>query len=168
MLDTAVERCDVNRQHFGSEQRWGYLMKRSRGDAMYDGFVKFDLKNAAVNAVVEYGEGCLGGECFFIPKQSAASGPEDAGWLVDIVYAAPPPLPQLRWHCRDAQLVGRCSAQQQQSHLCIWDAERLHLSTEPIARVAVPDRVPFGVHSNFLSAVELAQQWHTFQHAQPH
>jgi carotenoid cleavage dioxygenase-like enzyme len=89
MLDTAVERCDVNRRHFGSEQRWGYLMKRSHTHPMYDGFVKFDLKNAAVNAVVEYGEGCLGGECFFIPKASSASAPEDAGWVVDIVYAAP-------------------------------------------------------------------------------
>ena len=85
MLECAVERCDVNRQHFGSEQRWGYLMKRSHHHPMYDGFVKFDLKHAAVNAVVEYGDGCLGGECFFIPKSTAASAPEDAGWLVDIV-----------------------------------------------------------------------------------
>ncbi len=100
MLDTAVERCDVNRQRFGSEQRWGYLMKRSHEHPMYipsppalcfcnnlnmyDGFVKFDLKNAVVNAVVEYGDGCLGGECFFIPK-ACAEAAEDAGWLVDIV-----------------------------------------------------------------------------------
>jgi carotenoid cleavage dioxygenase-like enzyme len=60
-------------------------MKRSHHHPMYDGFVKFDLKHAAVNAVVEYGDGCLGGECFFIPKSTAASAPEDAGWLVDIV-----------------------------------------------------------------------------------
>ena len=161
MLDTAVERCDVNREHFGAQQRWGYLMKRSHLHPMYDGFVKFDLKNAAVNAVVEYGDGCLGGECFFIPKQSALSGPEDAGFLVDIVYALP--LPQLRLHSHS----GRYSTQQQQSHLCIWDAERLHLSTQPIARVVMPHRIPFGVHSNWLSAAELAQQWQTYQAQKP-
>jgi carotenoid cleavage dioxygenase-like enzyme len=140
MLDTAVERCDTNRQLFGHPQRWGYLMKRSCSHPMYDGFVKFDLSNGTVNAVVEYGDGCLGGECFFIPKATCSSAPEDSGWIIDVVY----------------------STVLQQSHLCIWDAEQLHVSAAPVARVALPHRVPFGVHSNFLSAEELALQWHTF------
>jgi carotenoid cleavage dioxygenase-like enzyme len=55
------------------------------------------------------------------------------------------------------------STQLQQSHLCIWDAERLHLSTLPIARVVMPHSVPFGVHSNFLDAEELQLQWAKFQ-----
>ena len=42
------------------------------------------------------------------------------------------------------------------SELCIWDAEAL--TQEPIAKVRMPHRVPFGVHANWLSEEELAQQ----------
>lgn len=134
MEHVAVERCDVNRMKLGGAQRFGYLMKRAQGQPMYDGFVKYDLHKERVDAVVEYGVGQLGGECLFVP---AEGGAEDEGYLLDIVY----------------------DTVRESSELRIWEAHRIGEGrTEPVARIHLPQRVPYGVHGNWLRADELMQQ----------
>ena len=102
-------------------------------EEMYDGFVKFDLKNETVLATVPYGKGRFGGEAFFQPREGAID--EDDGWLMDIVY----------------------DKNTDSSELCIWDARYLD-SSEPIAVVKAPHRIPYGVHGLFLTPSELERQ----------
>ena len=128
-----VERGDVNRQFFGRKQRYAYLMSRTNGSPMYNGFVKYDLLEEKISGRVDYGPGKLGGECFFV---AANGGEEDSGYLIDIVHD----------HKTDS------------SQTVIYDAKSL-LCT---AKIHMPERVPFGVHANWLSPKELMAQW------QPH
>ena len=79
--------------------------------------------------------------------------------------AGPPESSLAKGRKKKRNFLNFNSSLQEQSHLCIWDAEMLHLSSQPIARIIMPQRVPFGVHSNFLNAEELALQWQTFQDA---
>jgi carotenoid cleavage dioxygenase-like enzyme/acyl-CoA reductase-like NAD-dependent aldehyde dehydrogenase len=136
LTDLPGERCDVNRRYFGQRQRWGYLMRRCEGREMYDGFVAYDLLEERVQAVVDYGPACFGGEALFVPKPNGDR--ENDGWLMDIVY----------------------DEGSQSSTLRIWDAAAVTTGrTEPIARVKMPHRVPYGVHGNWLTPEQLARQW---------
>lgn len=129
----ATERCAINDNFIGEkEPQFGYLMMRGP-EEMYDGFVKFDLKNETVLATVPYGKGRFGGEAFFQPREGATD--EDDGWLMDIVY----------------------DKNTDSSELCIWDARSLD-SAEPIAVVKAPHRIPYGVHGLFLTPSELERQ----------
>ena len=84
-------------------------------------------------AKVDYGNGRFGGEAFFQPREGATQ--EDDGWLFDIVY----------------------DKNTDSSELCIWDARDLSTS-EPIAKVQSPHRIPYGVHALFLTPDQLALQ----------
>ena len=56
-----------------------------RGDEeMYNEFIKYNIEKDIVDAVVEYGEGKLGGEVLFVSKQNLKN--EDDGYLIDIIY----------------------------------------------------------------------------------
>eukprot|EP00929_Paragymnodinium_shiwhaense_P124172 TRINITY_DN9920_c0_g1_i1.p1 TRINITY_DN9920_c0_g1~~TRINITY_DN9920_c0_g1_i1.p1 ORF type:complete len:1103 (-),score=269.46 TRINITY_DN9920_c0_g1_i1:280-3588(-) len=135
-----VERLGYNPKFFGSkDQRYVYLMKRAEGKEMYEGFVKFDLKDEKPVAVVSYGSEDAprrGGECFFVEDPTGKE--EEDGWLIDIVY----------------------DEKADTSEVCIWDARTLAPGkTDPVAKVELNRRVPYGVHANFLTHEELALQW---------
>ena len=133
-----TERCEVNRSFIGKPTtEWAYLMKRGE-DSMYDGVIKYNLQTNQVDTVVEFGPKRQGGECLFIPKAGAEK--EDAGYLIDIIFEG------------DEKAEDGIGF----SELCIWDAEAL--TTEPIAKVAMPHRIPFGVHANWLEEAELKKQ----------
>lgn len=134
-----VERLGYNPKFFGSkEQKYVYLMKRAEGAEMYEGFVKFDLEKEAPVVVVPYGTSenpRRGGECFFVEDPTGSK--EEDGWLIDIVYDSVTDL----------------------SEVFIYDAKTLESSTDPVAKVELGRRVPYGVHANFLTHEELALQW---------
>jgi carotenoid cleavage dioxygenase-like enzyme len=133
-----TERCEVNRDFVGKDTaQWAYLMKRG-SDAMYDGFIKYDMKKDTIDTVVEFGEKRLGGEALFVSREGATC--EDDGYLMDIIFDGT---------TKGSDGVGT-------SELCIWDAAKL--SEGPIACVDIPQRVPFGVHANWLTQAELAAQ----------
>lgn len=131
----ATERCSINDNCIGEvEPRYAYLMLRGSQE-MYDGFVKFDLKEEKIVATVPYGHGRFGGEAFFQPREGATE--EDDGYLIDIIY----------------------DKNTDSSELCIWDAKDLLVNAEPIASVVAPRRIPYGVHASFLTAEQLEYQW---------
>jgi carotenoid cleavage dioxygenase-like enzyme len=128
-----TERCSTNDEYIGGrEPRYAYLMLRGK-EEMYDGFVKYDLREGAVLLTVKYGPRRFGGEAFFQPRPGASE--EDDGWLMDIVY----------------------DKATDSSELCIWDARALD-GGAPIAKVKAPHRIPYGVHGLFLSPEQLEKQ----------
>ncbi len=101
-------------------------MKRSENAEMYDGFVKYNTETDSCENVVQYPHNRLGGECLFVSKENPTK--EDDGYLIDIIY----------------------DPRTQKSDVCVWDASDL-TSSEPITRVILDIRVPFGVHANFMT-----------------
>ena len=130
----ATERCAHNEDYLGErEPRYAYLMLRG-DEEMYGGLAKFDLREEKVVARVSYGERRFGGEAMFHPRPGATE--EDDGWLMDIVY--------------DKNTEG--------SELCIWEARGIATGDGPVAKVALPHRVPYGVHGIFLTPGQLRAQ----------
>jgi carotenoid cleavage dioxygenase-like enzyme len=78
--------------------------------------------------VQELGPGQIPGECVFVPK--SAQSPEDDGWLLSLV--------------RDSE--------RDISELVVLDAG--HFGAAPVARVRLPQRVPFGIHGSWVPAAE--------------
>ena len=72
----------------------------------------------------EYGFGRGGAEPVFVPRQGATE--EDAGWIFSLVY----------------------DATTDQSELCILDAQ--DITGPEVARIHLPQRVPFGFHGNWV------------------
>lgn len=109
--------------------RYAYLALFGEGIS-YTGTVKHDMvKGTAV--VHDYGRGCAAGEPIFVPKQNAQS--EDNGWILTLVY----------------------DGNSNSSDLVILDA--LNFEAPPIAKVKLPQRVPFGFHGEWISESSLLE-----------
>lgn len=91
--------------------------------------LKYDLQTHSCQKH-PVGAGRYGGEGVFVPRPDAQR--EDDGWLVTYVFD---------------QAEGR-------SELIVVDAREF--SAEPVARVQIPARVPFGFHGIWLSEEQLA------------
>ncbi|HEX3548854.1 MAG TPA: carotenoid oxygenase family protein, partial [Candidatus Elarobacter sp.] len=98
----------------------------SAGDER-SGLRKYDLA-AGTSVVRDFGAGTFAAEAVFVPREGSHG--EDDGWLMAFVYDAG----------RDA------------SDFVVLDAATL----ETTATVALPQRVPFGFHGNWISDAELA------------
>lgn len=95
------------------------------------GLVKYD--HASGSSVRHpHGPGRKGGEPVFVPRTDAKS--EDDGWLVTFVY----------------------DEAEQKSELVVVDA--LDFTAEPLARIKLPTRVPYGFHGTWLGADKFDQQ----------
>lgn len=126
------ERLDDRPQEFprvdprliGRRHRYGYTAESSLlpGEEG-SAILKHDLQAGTVEAH-ELGDGRVPGEPTFIP---AEGGAEDEGWLVTFVYDA----------ARDA------------SDLIVLDAT--DPTGAPVASVAMPQRVPYGFHGNWVA-----------------
>ena len=68
-VDFCVERLDYNRDYCGQKSKYINLMKRG-DEEIYNKFIKYNIEKDIVDAVVEYGEGKLGGEVLFVSKQN--------------------------------------------------------------------------------------------------
>lgn len=93
--------------------------------ASMDRFLKIDLRTGATTEHL-HGPGRLGGEGVFVPRPGAVS--EDDGWLVTYVH----------------------DRAEDTSELVILDAHAF--DAEPVARVPLPRRVPYGFHGTWLPA----------------
>ena len=71
------------------------------------------------------GDGCKGGEAIFAPRKNATS--EDDGYVIVFVW----------------------DEVNQQSECRIIDAQ--NFEAEPVARIQVPHRVPFGFHASWVA-----------------
>jgi len=120
--DRGEEFPRVDERVVGRPHRYGYAA--NVGDAFAHGpLLKFDLKEGTTS-VHDFGKGQVTGEAVFVPRSPDAA--EDDGWLLSIVY--------------DAASDG--------SDLVILDAQ--DFDAAPIARVHLPQRVPFGFHGNWV------------------
>jgi carotenoid cleavage dioxygenase-like enzyme len=111
----------------GLPNRYGYAGRATRWEAelvQFTGVVKWELETGR-SWVHHYGDTCEAGEAVFAPDPEGTG--EDAGWLLNLVY----------------------DRATDRSELVVLDAG--DLDAEPVARVHLPRRVPFGFHGNWLA-----------------
>jgi carotenoid cleavage dioxygenase len=94
-------------------------------DEGFRGLLKYDF-HKGTNVEHDFGPGCATGEGVFVPAGARAG--EDEGYVLSFVY--------------DGRTNG--------SKFVILDAQ--DFAKPPIAEVALPQRVPFGFHGNWVPA----------------
>jgi carotenoid cleavage dioxygenase len=110
----------LNEGYLGRRHRYGYASRFAPTDLpKFDGLLKFDLDRSEVRAH-SFGTGRYGGEGVFVPRPGATE--EDDGWLMTFVH----------------------DEGENRSELAIVSARAME--GEPIARVLLPGRVPYGFH----------------------
>ncbi|MBD3883986.1 carotenoid oxygenase family protein [Phormidium tenue FACHB-886] len=125
--DRSCEFPRINEQYLGRPIRYGYA-GNSAPTAMpkFDGLLKFDLDNQHVQ-MHPFGTGRYGGEGVFVPRPEAIA--EDDGWLMTFVH----------------------DETQDKSELVIVSTQAM--TDEPIARIQMPQRVPYGFHGAWVPSV---------------
>ena len=115
----------VNENLLGRKTQYGYVGKMAHSqNPLFDGVIKYDFANGK-SQTHEFGKYRYGGEAVFAPCPHATD--EDAGWLVTFVY----------------------DESSQTSELVVINAQ--DITSEPIARVMIPQRVPYGFHGIWIS-----------------
>lgn len=130
--DATIEFPKVADARVGRPARYGYAGRHVRGERVLtlDGVIKYDLERGA-QSVCAFPGGGRGGEFVFVPRRGATA--EDDGWLVGFVHDG----------AREA------------SDLVALDARTM--DPEPVARVKLPVRIPYGFHGTWVPAGELAR-----------
>ncbi|MEP0910689.1 carotenoid oxygenase family protein [Leptolyngbya sp. GB1-A1] len=125
--DCPCEFPRINEQYLGRPIRYGYAGK-SAPTAMpkFNGLLQFDLAHQSVQTH-SFGTGRYGGEGVFVPRPGATT--EDDGWLMTFVH----------------------DETQSTSELIIVAAQAM--TDEPIARVLMPQRIPYGFHGTWIAFV---------------
>ncbi|MGF1675957.1 MAG: carotenoid oxygenase family protein [Rivularia sp. (in: cyanobacteria)] len=127
--DVPSEFPRVNDNFLGQPTRYGYAGKMKEGSMpLFDGVIKYDL-NSGKSQTHEFGEARYGGEAVFVPRASGSG--EDEGWVMTFVY----------------------DSDEDTSELVIVDAQ--DMTSAPIARVLIPQRVPYGFHGDWVSEEKL-------------
>lgn len=127
--DVPSEFPRVNENFLGQKTRYGYTGKMAKSSMpLFDGIIKYDF-NTGRSQTHEFGTGRYGGEAVFVPHPDAKA--EDDGWLVTFVYNTP----------------------EETSELVVVSAQ--DITSEPIARVIIPQRVPYGFHGAWVSEEQL-------------
>lgn len=127
--DVSGEFPRVNENLLGQKTRYGYIAQwGDSSQPLFDGLIKYDFSNGTSESH-EFGEGRYGGEAIFAPRPNATA--EDDGWLVTFV------------HDEAADT----------SELVVINAQ--DVSSEPVARVLIPQRVPYGFHAAWVSEEQL-------------
>ncbi|KAM7252085.1 hypothetical protein ACFE04_023968 [Oxalis oulophora] len=130
-LDFAV----INQNHIGKQNRYIYA---AVGDPMpkISGIVKLDVSKAGMGdctvASRMFGEGCYGGEPFFVAREPEnPEAEEDDGYVVSYVH----------------------DERRGESTFLVMDAKSANLET--VAAVKLPCRVPYGFHGLFVRERDL-------------
>lgn len=118
----------INEQYMGRPTRYGYAGQIVPGSIpLFDGILKFDFQRGSTQTHA-FGEGRYGGEAVFVPRPQASA--EDDGWLMTFVH----------------------DEGEQTSELVVIDAQAI--ADEPVARVLIPQRVPYGFHATWLGLAQ--------------
>jgi len=122
--DRAIEFPRIDDRRAGLEHRYSYAVSGfSFGGPAGVDLVKYDTRSGAAEAH-SFGPGMVPGEAVFVPASPGAE--EDEGFVMTFVYAA----------ARDG------------SDFVVLDAR--NFSGPPLARIELPQRVPFGFHGNWI------------------
>ncbi|MGJ5630215.1 carotenoid oxygenase family protein [Nostoc sp. CALU 1950] len=123
--DVASEFPRVNENLLGRKTRYGYSNKAADSPLpLFEGIIKYDFSSGK-SQTHEFGEGRYGGEAVFAPRPGATA--EDDGWLMTFV------------HDEDSDT----------SELVVVNAQ--DVTAEPVARVIIPQRVPYGFHGAWVA-----------------
>jgi len=122
--EQAMEFPQINRQRWGRNYRYGYSLTIGVEDdhVAYDnatGFIKFDMQTGTSQRY-DFAKGVSPAEPFFVPAAGATD--EEHGYILGYVF----------------------EPSTNSSDLWIMEAE--NIAAGPIARVKLPQRVPFGFH----------------------
>jgi len=128
--DIVTEFPRVDERRLGRRHRFGYMAAREPelndgAQPLWTAVRKYDLERGGVTER-RFGAGNGVGEPLFVPRTASAG--EDDGWVLVLVYDA----------ARDT------------SDFWILDAQ--DVAGEPVARVTLPHRVPYGFHGNWVAA----------------
>lgn len=120
--DTRIEFPRYDERRTGTQHRYTYAVADDDGTGR--AVVRYDVRDGA-QQVHRFVPGTFPGEFTFVPAHAGAA--EDAGWLIGFAYDA----------ARDV------------SDLVVLDAS--DIAAPPVATVALPVRVPFGFHGNWIA-----------------
>ncbi len=133
--------CDfprINEYLTGRQTQYGYtarlVLAPENESPLFDGLLKYNLATGESQAH-EFGQGRYGGEAVFVPRPGATD--EDDGWLLTFVH----------------------DSRESQSELVVINA--LDVTAPPIARLLIPQRVPYGFHGLWISHEQIAQRGET-------
>lgn len=123
--DMLAEFPRVNDRLIGRATRYGYAIN---GDHNSSKLLRYDLQNGQI-ARHDFGKGRIAGETVFARRPDGVA--EDDGWLVTYVF----------------------DHASQQSECVVLDAR--DMTAQPVARVILPQRVPYGFHALWIEGVAL-------------
>jgi carotenoid cleavage dioxygenase-like enzyme len=127
--DLAGEFPRVNENLLGRQTRYGYVNKSAPTLVpLFNGIIKYDFSSDQ-SQIHEFGQGRYGGESVFVPRPNATA--EDDGWLMTFVY----------------------DEATNSSELLVVNAQ--DVKAEPVARVLIPQRVPYGFHATWVTERQL-------------
>ena len=131
MLDEVpAEFPRVNEGLLGRKTRYGYAVKMESTPVFrFFNLIKYDFSSGK-SETHPLREGCCGGEAVFVPRPDATA--EDDGWLVTFVH----------------------DEGEGTSELLVVNAQEM--TAAPVARVLIPQRVPYGFHGIWISEEQLA------------
>ncbi len=119
--------------HIGRSSNFGYAARfcptLPGTPPIFDGVVKYDYEKDS-SVTHQFGEGRFAGEAVFAPHPDASA--EDHGWVITIL--------------RDER--------EEQSELIVVDAQ--NMDQDPVARVLLPQRVPYGFHAEWVGGEQFA------------
>jgi carotenoid cleavage dioxygenase len=124
--DRTIEFPRVHEDLVGLANRYGYAVANLQpaGDGPPTSqLVKYDLE-ADISSAHDFGTSRIPGEAVFVPSADAAA--EDDGWLLAYVY----------------------DKTTESSEFIVLDAR--DIAADPVATVALPQRVPFGFHGSWM------------------
>ncbi|GET38634.1 carotenoid oxygenase family protein [Microseira wollei] len=117
----------VNEQYLGRTTRYGYTGRMAKSSMpLFDGLIKYDFVKGN-SQTHEFGRGRYGGEAVFAPRKGATD--EDDGWLITFVY----------------------DEEKESSQLVVVSGK--DIAAEPVARIKMPQRVPYGFHGTWIDGV---------------
>ncbi|MEI1375115.1 carotenoid oxygenase family protein [Nostoc sp. UHCC 0926] len=123
--DVVSEFPRINENLLGRQNRYGYTNKIVYTPvALFEGIIKYDFSSGK-SQIHEHGQGRYGSEAVFAPRPGAIA--EDDGWLVTFVY----------------------DENSNSSELVVVNAQ--DVTAEPVARVIIPQRVPYGFHGTWVA-----------------
>ncbi len=128
----AAEYPIVNENFLGRKIRYGYLSKVViEREYSFDGIIKYDFKQGK-SEIHQFSSGRYNGAAAFAPRKEATV--EDDGWLLTFVS----------------------DENTETSELLILNAQ--DITSEPVARILIPQRVPYGFHCNWITEEQLLQK----------
>ncbi|XP_009589876.1 carotenoid 9,10(9',10')-cleavage dioxygenase 1-like isoform X1 [Nicotiana tabacum] len=145
LSESAVDFPRINENYTGRKQRYVYGTTLD-SIAKVTGVIKFDLHaepetgkaqlevGGNVQGIFDLGSGRFGSEAVFVPRQPGTESEEDDGYLIFFVHD---------------ENTGK-------SAVNVIDAKTM--STEPVAVVELPKRVPYGFHAFFVTEEQIQEQ----------